>query len=114
MTVRDPASALALWRDALVRGLRLPGPDLSARQLAVLTTVYTRPPPHTVVSLARAFGVPHQALSRAVATLDRLELVKRTPSGDDHRVVLLGRTVKGAVYLRDLGDLIVQADTGAG
>ncbi|MBM3584423.1 MAG: MarR family transcriptional regulator [Alphaproteobacteria bacterium] len=101
-----PAAALDAWRRALVASLRLPGPDLSARQLAVLLQVYTQPPPHTVVALATAFDVPHQAISRAVAALERQGLVTRARDENDRRVVHVQTTVKGAVYLRDFADLI--------
>lgn len=111
MTARpSPAhAALDAWRRALIANLRLPGPDLSARQLAVLLQVYTAPPPHTVVALAGAFGVPHQSLSRAVASLERLGLVSRVRDARDRRVAHLQRTVKGAVYLRDFADAVVGA-----
>jgi DNA-binding MarR family transcriptional regulator len=107
-----PSAALEAWRRALLASLRLPGPDLSARQFAVLLEVYTRPPPHTVVALALAFAVPHQAVSRAVATLERLDLVKRARSADDRRVTFVQRTVKGAVHLRDFADLVSAAFEG--
>lgn len=102
-----PAAALLdAWRRALVGVVRMPGPDLTARQLAILLTVYTGAPPHSVVGLAEAFAVPHQAVSRAVATLERQDLVRRTRCPTDRRVQFVQRTVKGAVYLRDLADLI--------
>ena len=79
-----------------------PGPKLSARQPAVPLTAYTVAPPHTVVALAAAFGVPRQAVSRAVAALERHGLFVT----EDRRVGLVQRTVKGAVYLSDLADVI--------
>ncbi|MGH6720094.1 MAG: MarR family transcriptional regulator [Alphaproteobacteria bacterium] len=102
-------AALETWRRALVGVVRRPGPDLSARQLAILLTVYTGAPPHTVVGLAEAFSVPHQAISRAVSSLERLGLVRRARSESDRRVAFVQRTVKGAVYLSDLADLIAGA-----
>ena len=47
-----PQEALELWRRALVTTVRGGGADLSARQLAVVLTVYLTPPPHTVRGLA--------------------------------------------------------------
>jgi DNA-binding MarR family transcriptional regulator len=103
------SAALETWRRALVGVVRRPGPDLSARQLAILLTVYTGAPPHTVVGLAEAFGVPHQAISRAVNALERLGLVRRARSAEDRRVAFVQRTVKGAVYLSDLAELLTDA-----
>ena len=40
--------ALDLWRRAIVSSVRLDAPDLTARQMALLLTVYLTPPPHTV------------------------------------------------------------------
>ena len=39
--------ALELWRETLSASVRDDGPDLSARQMAILLTVYTSPPPRT-------------------------------------------------------------------
>ena len=60
----DRNDALALWRDALVANLRDSAPDLSARQMSILLTVYTAPPPHTVRDLAEALAISRPAVSR--------------------------------------------------
>ena len=62
MNVRESASngdttlttqdALEVWRGALADSVRDDRPDLSARQLAILLTVYLTEPPHTVRGLA--------------------------------------------------------------
>lgn len=104
MTAERVLAALDGWRRTLVGSLGLPGPDLTVRQLAVLLTVYTTPPPHTVVGLAAALGLPHQVISRAVATLERAGLVRRARSPDDRRVAFVRRTVKGAVHLSDFAE----------
>ena len=44
--------ALDIWRRAIVSSVRLDAPDLSARQMALLLTVYLTPPPHTVRGMA--------------------------------------------------------------
>ena len=44
--------ALVLWREALTASVRGDGPDLSARQMSILLTVYTLAPPHTVRGLS--------------------------------------------------------------
>ena len=49
VTDLDP---LDIWRRAMVANVRRDAPDLSARQMAVLLTVYMTEPPHTVRGLA--------------------------------------------------------------
>ncbi len=48
--------ALQLWRRATVESVRRDAPDLSARQIALLLTVYLTSPPHTVRGMARDLG----------------------------------------------------------
>ena len=43
--------ALDIWRRTIVNSVRLDGPDLSARQMAILLTVYMEAGPHTVRGL---------------------------------------------------------------
>ena len=46
--------ALDLWRRAVVTTVAGDAPDLSARQMAVLLTVYLTAPPHTARGLAQS------------------------------------------------------------
>jgi DNA-binding MarR family transcriptional regulator len=69
MAELKPAQALDLWRTVLVDTVRSAGPDLSARQLAIVLTVYLTPPPHTVRGLAALLRISKPAVTRA---LDRL------------------------------------------
>lgn len=101
--------ALDLWRGAIVESVRRDGPDLSARQMALLLTVYLTPPPHTVRGLALTLKVSKPAITRALDRLSELGLIKRKTDDSDRRSVLVQRTVKGSVYLREFGDLIVTA-----
>ena len=101
--------ALDLWRGAIVEGVRRDAPDLSARQMALVLTVYLTPPPHTVRGLAKLLNVSKPAITRA---LDRLEihgLLRRKVDDSDRRSILVQRTVKGSVYLREFGDIIVDS-----
>jgi DNA-binding MarR family transcriptional regulator len=102
----DRRSALDLWRGVTVSAVRADEPDLTARQLAVLMTVYLSPPPHTVRGLAAQLGVGKPAITRALDTLTRYGLVRRRKDESDGRNVLVQRTIKGSVYLADFGDLI--------
>lgn len=105
----DELKALDIWRRAIVKSVRLDAPDLSARQMSLLLTVYLTPPPHTVRGLANLLKVSKPAITRAVNRLTGLDMVRRKPDPDDKRSVLIQRTVQGSVFLREFGDLIVTA-----
>ncbi|MCF8482288.1 MAG: MarR family transcriptional regulator [Rhodospirillum sp.] len=104
-----PVEALDLWRGSIVESVRRDAPDLSARQMALLLTVYMTPPPHTVRGLAGLLNVSKPAITRAVDRLSEYGLVKRKTDEADRRSVLIQRTVKGSVFLREFGDIIVSS-----
>ncbi len=101
--------ALDIWRRTTVGSVRRDAPDLSARQMALLLSVYLTPPPHTVRGLSELLKVSKPAITRAVDRLTALGLIRRKVDENDRRSVLLQRTVKGAVFLREFGELIVAA-----
>ncbi len=101
----SPNEALNLWHGVLGRALRDSHPDLTTRQFALLLTVYLTAPPHTVRGLAVELNASKPAVSRALDRLGRLGLARRKRDPDDKRSVLVQRTVKGSVYLREFGDL---------
>ena len=102
-----PSQALRLWHDVTFDLVRDGEQDLSARQLAVLLTVYLEPPPHTVRGLAKKLGVTKPAITRALDTMGRLGLVTRRRDESDRRNVLGQRTLEGALSVERLGDAIV-------
>lgn len=104
--------ALDIWRRAIVASVRADAPDLSARQMALLLSVYLTPPPHTVRGLAELMKVSKPAITRAVNRLSELQLVRRKTDDSDRRSVLIQRTVRGSVFLREYGELIVAAAGG--
>jgi len=106
-----PFEALALWHNVLIESVRRQGPDLSARQMAILLTVYLTPPPHTVRGLAGKLGIAKPAITRALDTLGQRGLVKRKRDMEDKRNVLVQRTVDGSVFLSDFADLITDQTT---
>ncbi len=101
--------ALDLWRRTVVSSVRLAAPDLTARQMALLLNVYLTPPPHTVRGMAEKLRVSKPAITRAVDRLSSLEFVRRKVDESDRRSVLIQRTVRGSVFLREFGELIVSA-----
>lgn len=104
-----PVQALDLWRGAIVESVRRDAPDLSARQMALLLTVYLTTPPHTVRGLAVSLNISKPAVSRALDRLGDLGLVKRKLDETDRRSVLVQRTVKGSVFLHEFGNIVVSA-----
>jgi DNA-binding MarR family transcriptional regulator len=106
-----PEQALRLLHD-LSLGLVLqdkPGdmPDFTLRQLAILLTVYLEHPPHTVRGLARKLGVTKPVITRALDSMGKYEIISRRRDVADRRNVIIQRTVKGALYVETLGDLVV-------
>ncbi len=102
-----PAQALRLLHDFTDALVTDDAPDLSARQLAVLLTIYLDPPPHTVRGLAAKLGVTKPVITRALDSMGKLDLVSRRRDETDRRNVVIQRTVKGALAVERLGDLLV-------
>ena len=100
---------LDLWRRALVGSVAGDGPDLTARQMALMLTVYLTPPPHTVRGLATTLNVSKPAVTRAIDRLSELDSLRRKPDEADRRSIRLQRTIRGSVFLRDFGEQIVRA-----
>lgn len=103
-----PSQALRLWHDVILDVVRDDEPDLSARQQAVLLTVYLEPPPHTVRGLAEKLSVTKPAITRALDTMGRQGLLTRRRDPQDRRNVVVQRTLKGALAVERLGDLVVR------
>lgn len=103
MTVElNTRQALELWRTTLLRGVREAGPDLTARQLALLLTLYLAEGPHTVRGLAAELGISKPAVTRALDRLGQLGFARRRRDEADKRNVLVDRTSKGASFLDEL------------
>src|SRR6266508_1174180 len=102
-----PALALRLVRDFVFGLVTDAEPDLSARQLAILLTIYLEPPPHTVRGLAAKLGVSKPVITRALDTMGKLGLVSRRRDEADRRSVIIQRTVKGALAVERLGDALM-------
>jgi DNA-binding MarR family transcriptional regulator len=100
--------ALSLWRDVLIAAHAQATPDLTARQMAILLTVYLKQPPHTVRGLSAVLHISKPGVTRALDTLGRLGLLKRKRDESDRRNVLVQRTVKGSVFVSDFADVIIR------
>lgn len=105
---------LDVWRRAMVDNVRRDAPDLSARQMAVLLTVYMTQPPHTVRGLAELLNVSKPAITRALDRLGELSLARRKTDPKDRRSVVVQRTVKGSVYLAEFAEIISAATEQSG
>lgn len=102
-----PSQALRLWHDVTLALVHDEHPDLSARQVAVLLTVYLEPAPHTVRGLAAKLRVTKPAITRALDTMGRMGLLSRRRDEADRRNVVVQRTLTGALAVEKLGDIIV-------
>ena len=102
-----PSQALRLWQQVNLSEVRDKRPDLTMRQAAILLSVYLEPPPHTVRGLAARLGVTKPVITRALDTMGKIDLVSRKRDPADRRNVVIQRTVKGALYVEKLGDLVV-------
>lgn len=107
MTTRmTPAQSLQLWHDVALAQVKDDEPDLSVRQISILLTIYLEAPPHTVRDLATKLHVSKPVITRALDSMGKVGLVTRRRDDADKRNVLIQRTVKGALYLERLSDLI--------
>lgn len=109
MSVRlRPIQALKLWHEVGLSLVRRHGVDLTSRQMVVLLTIYLEPPPHTVRGLAAKLGVTKPVITRALDAMGELDLVSRRRDPTDRRNVIIQRTVRGALFLEEFGDLVVE------
>jgi len=106
------AQALKLLHEFTYALVKDEEPDLSARQLAILLTIYLEPPPHTVRGMAAKLGVTKPVITRALDTMGKLGLVSRRRDDADRRSVVIQRTVRGALAVEKLGDVLVALARG--
>jgi DNA-binding MarR family transcriptional regulator len=109
----SPDQLIGIFRDTIVALVRRDGADLSARQLGVFLTVYLNDGPHTVRGLAAGLNVSKPAITRALDRLGELDLARRKTDPTDRRSVLVQRTVKGAAFLREIRNVMVEAESAA-
>ena len=110
MLQNNPDQLVGILRDTVVALVRRDGPDLSARHLGVFLTVYLTDGPHTVRGLAAELNVSKPAITRALDRLGELDLARRKVDPMDRRSVIVQRTLKGTGFLRDLRQIMVEAE----
>ena len=86
--------------------------DFTIRQIAILFTVYLDQPPHTVRGLAAKLAVTKPVITRALDAMGKHELVARRRDESDRRNVIIMRTVRGALHVEKLGDLVAAKAMG--
>ncbi len=98
-----------ILRDTVVSLVRREGPDLTARQLAVLLISYLEEGPHTVRGLAARLGVAKPAITRALDRLEQFDLAQRRQDPRDRRSIVVARTSEGQMFLENLRELLDEA-----
>ena len=98
--------SLEMMRRVSEDAVRGAAADLTARQFALLLSIFMRPGPHVVRELAHVLNLPKPAVTRALDVLERLGFVCRKKDTSDKRDVSVHRTVKGAVFLYDYGESV--------
>jgi len=105
---------LEVVRQAIVGLVSRDGPDLTARQLAVLLISYLDDTPQTVSRLAAQLNVSMPTVTRALDRLSDFDLVRRKDNPSDGRSILVRRTIVGAKFLSDLKSMLGTAGAVAG
>lgn len=106
----SPQSRLPqILRDTVVNLVRREGPDLTARQLAVLLICYLEEGPHTVRGLAARLDVAKPAITRALDRLEQFDLAHRRQDPRDRRSIVVARTPEGQSFLEALRGMLDEA-----
>ena len=100
---------IEILRDTMLGSVRRDGPDLTARQLAVMLVCSLDDPPHTVRGLALRLRVAKPAITRAVDRLDQLGLARRAVDIRDRRSVLIETTATGRGFMNELDAMMAEA-----
>ena len=101
-------TALNLWRNITSQTIKSDGPDLTARQTALLLTIHLDEDKHTVRGLAKQLGLQKPAIVRALDALQSMDLIKRVRDPNDGRNIFIEPTVKGAQKLGQVATSIAQ------
>jgi DNA-binding MarR family transcriptional regulator len=91
-----------ILRDTILALVREDGPDLSARQLAVLLICYLEDGMQTVRGLAARLAAPKPAITRALDRLEEFNFTQRRKDPRDRRSIVVDRTPIGFAYVEAL------------
>jgi DNA-binding MarR family transcriptional regulator len=100
---------IEILRDTTIATVRRDGPDLTARQLAVVLLCSLNDPPHTVRGLATTLRVAKPAITRAADRLEQLGLTRRAADKRDRRSVLIEVTAAGRSFVEELDAMMAEA-----
>lgn len=109
MNTMSAEQMVGILHNTTVALVRRPGPDLTARQLAMFLSCYLEATPQTVRGLAAHLRVSKPAVTRAVDRLAEFDLIRRKRDPADRRSVQMVRTLKGNAFLRDLTKIMGEA-----
>ena len=98
-----------ILRDTVVSLVRREGPDLTARQLAVMLICYLEEGPHTVRGLAARLEVAKPAITRALDRLEQFDLAHRRQDPRDRRSIVVARTPEGQTFMESLRGMLEEA-----
>ena len=101
-----------IMMDTIVALVRRDGPDLTSRQFGVFLICYLRDTPQTVRGLAAEMKVSKPAITRVLDRLAEFKLIRRKADPNDGRSMVVGRTLAGTTYLRDLRAIMSAARQG--
>lgn len=106
--------ALDIWRDINTRTIKADGPDLSARQTALLLTVHLDEERYTVRALAKRLGLCKPAVVRALDSLQAMGLLRRVRDPNDKRSVLIEPTLEGSEKLSSIAQILYNSFSSFG
>ncbi len=111
MGLHEPGikEALRLWQQVNLRLISDEKQDLTARQMALLLTVYLEAETFAIKDIAARLGISKPAVCRAVDTLSQIGFLRRIRDEQDRRNVYIERTSEGADFLKNLGETMMQS-----
>ena len=107
--IYDGGHILDIWAQVMIGSVRDAGPDLSARQLALMLLVARRAGPHTVKSLSIDLNISKPAITRALHSLGQLGYVQRQHPAHDRRHVHVSLTPAGQAVLAQMAQRFTHA-----
>ena len=108
ITETESRQALDLWRNITSQTIHSDGPDLTARQTALLLTIHLDEEKHTVRGLSKRLGLQKPAIVRALDSLQALNLIRRVRDPNDGRNIFIEPTNNGAQKLGQIASSIAQ------